>query len=135
MKSVINFFAAAILGFLSLAAAPAHAGYTVCNYSTSPVVDVAYATWDTNKKAWVSRGWYKVKNSSCKTIISGTSVGQKYYIYARSTQSHWGGGYYNCTTQQPFTILRSNTNQCTGGNRYGFMEHKMTTGSFTLSLY
>lgn len=97
---------AVVATWMTFAATPAHADFTVCNKSSFKIF-VAFGYWDREQKAWVSEGWWTLEKGDCSTVYPKNLVESKYYVYAESTDRNdtWGGKYPFCASDDEFTIV------------------------------
>lgn len=100
----------------------ANAFLQICNYSTEPNIDVAFAFHNNYDKTWHSQGWYNLDNGRCKTVVNGDLTNRYYYIHAEGGDGRsWGSGHRFCTMNTAFTISGANQ-RCTNGTFSSFSE-------------
>jgi uncharacterized membrane protein len=117
MKEPIIALAATVF---SLAAAPAHADFRLCN-STENRVSVAIAYTDGSN--WVSEGWWNLKASGCDTLVRGPLAAEYYYVYAMDERgAEWKGKAFMCTRDHEFRISGRADCFVRGFDRTGFFE-------------
>jgi len=105
---------------LSLAGAPAHADFRLCN-STANRVSVAIAYTDGTN--WVSEGWWNLKASGCETLVRGPLAAEFYYVYAMDERgAEWKGKAFMCTRDREFRISGREDCFLRGFDRTGFFE-------------
>jgi len=97
---------AVAVAWMTFAAAPAYADFTVCNKSSYKVF-VAFGYWDGSQKSWTSEGWWTLEKGDCAAVYEKNLSDKKYYVYAESTdhQNHWSGDYPFCASDDEFTIV------------------------------
>jgi uncharacterized membrane protein len=101
-------------------AAPAEAGLTLCN-RTSTVVYAATAAL-TLPQATV-KGWTRLAPGACGEAIKGDLTAQAYYLYAKTSRAHtgparaWSGTTRICAKDKDFS-WRGNLNTRCGGDTY-----------------
>jgi uncharacterized membrane protein len=110
---------AAALGLFALTA-PAQADFRLCNNASSRVsVAIAY----TDGQAWVTEGWWNLKQSGCETLLRGPLAAQFYYVYAMDERGgEWKGKAYMCTRDREFRIEGRENCLVRGFDRTGFFE-------------
>jgi uncharacterized membrane protein len=121
---------------------PAHADFTVCNKTSRELtVAVGYIQNPTpSDLSFVTEGWYTLRaGGQCKKLVlsSETSDPHNYFYYAHGGGLRWEGDVALCTTQQPFTIVRSDDeNACAhnGGQIQNFVHVPSTSGNLRQSL-
>jgi uncharacterized membrane protein len=101
-------------------AAPAQADFRLCNNATSRVsVAISY----TDGQAWVTEGWWNLKQSACETLLRGPLAAQFYYVYAMDERGgEWKGKAYMCTRDREFRIEGRDNCLVRGYDRTGFFE-------------
>jgi uncharacterized membrane protein len=114
-----RFLPAAALGLFAFSA-PALADFRLCNNATSRVsVALAY----TDGQAWVTEGWWNLKQSACETLLRGPLAAQFYYVYAMDERGgEWKGKAYMCTRDREFRIEGRDNCLVRGFDRTGFFE-------------
>lgn len=87
-------------------AAPAHAGFQVCN-QTFDVVNIAVGQWDFD--AWETSGWWTVGPNQCAMVIDADLAARYIYIYARDVfnKSMLAGTEQMCLSPDEFRIRGS----------------------------
>ena len=86
-------FVLAIVVLLA-AAAPADAGFSVCNKSAQPII-VSLGRF--NGHYWSSQGWWSLAPSGCSELVSGRLKSRYYYLYATDGAfSSWEGSTEFC---------------------------------------
>lgn len=100
--------------------APAQADFRLCNNATSRVsVAISY----TDGQAWVTEGWWNLKQSACETLLRGPLAAQFYYVYAMDERGgEWKGKAYMCTRDREFRIEGRDNCLVRGYDRTGFFE-------------
>lgn len=101
------------------AAAPAQAGFTVCN-KANVAAKVAFGRFD--GKAWVSQGWWTIRPQKCQALLTGPLDARYYYLYGTDGRSGtWNGGTYFCTSAaDSFSIAGRGNCAARGYDRKGF---------------
>ncbi len=112
-------FVMATLGLFGFSA-PALADFRLCNNATSRVsVAISY----TDGQAWVTEGWWNLKQSACETLLRGPLAAQFYYVYAMDERGgEWKGKAYMCTRDREFRIEGRDNCLVRGFDRTGFFE-------------
>ena len=110
----------ALLAVLACVPGLAHADFRLCNNATSRVsVAVAY----TDGQAWVTEGWWNLKQGACETLLRGALAAQYYYVYAMDERGgEWKGKAYMCTRDREFRIEGRDHCLVRGFDRTGFFE-------------
>ena len=121
MRRTRLFFAVAV-GLLALPclAAPALAGFSVCN-KTGQAVRAAIGRFDGTN--WTSEGWWSVKAGACATLLTGPLQGRFYYLYATDGAAGiWDGKTRFCVA--PEKRFKSVGRDCAknGFDRRGFFQ-------------
>lgn len=88
---------------LTLIAAPAEAGLTVCNKAKRPA-KIALGRFD--GRDWRSEGWWTVQPGKCAEIVTGKLDARYYYLYGSDDDAGvWDGGTSFCVgTGEKFSI-------------------------------
>ncbi len=109
-----------VLLVFCLAAAPAAAGFKVCN-RTPHEAKVAIGFYDGT--AWSSRGWWTVAPKACTVLLPKPLDGRYYYLYATDNAGSWDGktGFCVATTDM-FSIRGRGECEAHGFDRKGFFE-------------
>ena len=99
---------------------PALADFRLCNNASSRVsVAISY----TDGQAWVTEGWWNLKQSACETLLRGPLAAQFYYVYAMDERGgDWKGKAYMCTRDREFRIEGRDNCLVRGFDRTGFFE-------------
>jgi uncharacterized membrane protein len=79
---------------------PRPAGFSVCNRSNQPLVNVSVGHRD-HTSGWTSRGWFRIAANECKTLVGRELTDRYYYVYAtapsgavwKASGSEPGGGF------------------------------------------
>jgi uncharacterized membrane protein len=102
------------------AAGVARADVRICNNSSGRVsIAIAY----TDGQAWISEGWWNLKNSACEVLLRGTLAAQFYYVYAMDERGgEWKGKAFMCTKDREFRIDGRENCLVRGYDRTGFLE-------------
>jgi uncharacterized membrane protein len=75
-------------------AAPAQAGFTLCNKTAHPA-KVALGRFDGT--AWGSEGWWSIAPGQCETLVAQPLDARYYYLYASDgSAGTWDGGFGFC---------------------------------------
>jgi uncharacterized membrane protein len=92
--------------WMTFAATPAHADFSVCNKSSYKIF-VAFGYWSAKDKAWTSEGWWTLEKGDCQIVYKPNLDQEKYYVYAESTDHDytWSGKYPFCASDDEFTIV------------------------------
>jgi uncharacterized membrane protein len=119
LRFFARFAPAVALGLFAFSA-PARADFRLCNNATSRVsVALAY----TDGQAWVTEGWWNLKQSACETLLRGPLAAQFYYVYAMDERGgEWKGKAYMCTRDREFRIEGRDNCLVRGFDRTGFFE-------------
>jgi len=94
------------------AAAPARAGYSLCN-ETSYVLEAAVG--QTTDNGITTQGWLQVLPGACRTVIKDKLDRSPLYLYARTPKLYdqvlkrFSGGKRLCVSTGDFTITRAST--------------------------
>ncbi|HEX3675384.1 MAG TPA: DUF1036 domain-containing protein [Rhizomicrobium sp.] len=122
----MRFFFAAMM--LLAFAAPAQAGFTVCNKTAHPA-RVALGRFDGT--AWGSQGWWPIAPGKCERLIPAALDARYYYLYASDGGSGtWDGGFGFCVAADgKFTIAGREDCAGRGYERKGF--YQVDTGQDT----
>lgn len=104
-----------------LAAAPAHAGLTICNKTAQPA---KLALGRFNGTHWTSEGWWTISARHCTKVISTPLDARYYYLYATDNgPGSWDGGRAFCVSQaEAFRIIGRGDCAGRGFDRKGFFE-------------
>ena len=79
-------------------AAPALAGFNVCNTSSLPT-RVAIGRFDGTH--WTSEGWWTIKPKACAAILTGALDARYYYLYATDgAAGTWEGKTHFCVAPE-----------------------------------
>lgn len=108
-------------------------GLTVCNYTSAPLMDVAYVAWDSTKQSWMGHGWFKVNNGGCQKILAELE-GPWVYLYGQSGGREWGGDYPFCTVNGAFTLMDPEQSGCVPGGEKDFQRIVLQSHTFTWNL-
>jgi uncharacterized membrane protein len=110
----------ALLIRLGFDAAPALAGFRLCNNTSGRVsVSIAY----TDGRNWLSEGWWNVRPTACETLLRGPLAAQYYYVYAMDERGgEWKGKAFMCTRDREFRIDGRQDCFARGFDRTGFFE-------------
>lgn len=108
------------LAFL-LAAAPAYAGFKVCN-ETSHAAGIALGHNDGH--SWRSKGWWRLKPKSCATLLKGDLISRYYYLYVvhADVGGGWKGDRYFCVLESSFDIEGRGACEARGYRSAGFFQ-------------
>lgn len=92
---------AALLG--ASIAAPANAGFSVCNKTTHPA-SVALGYYD--GADWSSAGWWNIVAGACAELITTPLPARYYYVYAvhQDVGGAWDGDRSFCVATNSFRI-------------------------------
>src|SRR5690348_14178074 len=113
-------FASAVLILAIFLAAPAEAGFAVCNKGSHPA-NVALGRF--NGTDWMSEGWWTVAPRSCVSLIGTPLDARYYYLYATDGGSGtWDGGKEFCTSSGKFSIVGRGRCADRGYDRKGFFQ-------------
>lgn len=110
----------ATLAGTTMASGAALADFRLCNNASGRVsVSLSY----TDGQAWVTEGWWNLKNGACETLLRGPLAAQYYYVYAMDERGgEWKGKAYMCTRDREFRIEGRDNCLVRGYDRTGFFE-------------
>ncbi len=102
-------------------AAPAQAGFNVCNKSNLPA-RVALGHFDGTH--WSSEGWWTIQPNACAGILSGPLNARYYYLYATDgAAGAWEGKTHFCIAPEARFRAAGRANCAARGfDRRGFFE-------------
>lgn len=111
---------------LCLMAAPAQAGLSLCNDTSSPI-SAALAHHD--GAGWVSVGWWAVPPGQCQELLKGDLIARYYYLHAEHVGpgGGWTGDSMFCIGNGAFEARGRGRCEERGFARAGFFE--VDTGS------
>ncbi len=117
----------AVLMLFALAA-PARAGFTLCNKTAHPA-RVALGRFDGT--AWGSAGWWSIAPGKCAQLIAARLDARYYYLYASDGGSGtWDGSFGFCVSAaDKFTVPGREDCTARGYARRGF--YQVDTGQDT----
>ena len=102
-------------------AAPAQAGFTVCNKSPQ-AVRAAIGRFDGTN--WTSEGWWTIAPKACTALLNGPLQGRYYYLYASDgAAGTWEGKTHFCVApDQRFKSVGRGSCAKRGFDNRGFFE-------------